>query len=271
MARQGVHGPATVQLEPMLVLGGAMRQAEQVREQTDRLRRWVMQVWRNEHPAWWYRLIARTGAAQFVGFIVIGMTESTVRGDGEEPAEFNPTGWAGWGSLLVGLVVAAYSYWSMENPKPPAERVPGKEWGDRAAGKGIWVAVGVFYATLMVSIFLVLGIDNVIDLLPLPRVLDGAVGVILLGSSLLLPVMLAKHAYRERYRQEIEVLEAVTPPGLRLAMDLNRRAEWFHSHAEALERTMDRPPRSRRRCSARSSWNISSSASCTSRPFAKPG
>jgi hypothetical protein len=214
-----------------------MERVDDVLKRADRLRALVVRLWRSRHPAWWYRLLARMGAAQLAGFAAPGIIEELIWGQGLPHGLYRLVG---WGSLLIGFAFGVYSYVAMEDPQPPQERVPADEWGSRAAEKGMWLAVGVFYTTMLLCYFLLLGIGNVLNLMPwLPTVLHITVRLVLLGLSLLLSVILAVLAYRARYRQEIEILEATMPPGLRLAHDLHLRADWFHEHAEALERAME--------------------------------
>jgi hypothetical protein len=205
----------------------------------------IRHIWHGHHPAWWYRLIARTAAGHFAGLLASGFLEAGI----EEVRGQQVVGTAAFllhGVLPVAtaLPVALYSYRTMRDPEPPERPVSRKEWADIAANKGFPVALGVFYAAWLPSLIiagiilgLLLGIAGLFFSLPdIPDLVSGLTGFAL---SLPLPWMLAKRAFMERSNQEMAALEAATPPGLSLAIELHRRAEMFRGHAQALEDAME--------------------------------
>jgi DNA-binding helix-hairpin-helix protein with protein kinase domain len=222
-----------------------MTQVHQVPMQSRGLRAWLLWRLRRHHPAWWYRLVARAAAGHFAALIASGFLQAGI-GALRDQQVIGTAVFLLYGvlPLVAALAVASYSYRTMKDPEPPVSPVSRKTWTSMAEGSAFPVAIGVIYATFLPSMFLLgffLGLlRGIADLLfSLPTVPDTVLIVVELGLSLALSCVVAMRAYSERYRQELEVLEAAMPSGLRLAVDLHRRAEVFHAHAEVLEVAME--------------------------------
>ena len=224
-----------------------MADAAQAGEQEQSFRVRVTRTLRSRRAAWWYRLLARTGAAQFVSYMVAGFmitgiqTIRHIHPFYQVPdVEFAlALGLSPLGALLV----AVYSYRTMEDPKPPETRLSRREWRNYAQRKALAVAVGVGWVMSWLSFLLIAGgVALLVNLPELPLPLAAAVGVLLVGVlllGLLAPPLLASYAYDARRDQEFDILEAETTPELRVAMDLNARAETYRYRAEALEDAME--------------------------------
>jgi hypothetical protein len=141
-------------------------------------------------------------------------------------------------SLLVALAVAGYSYRTMQDPKPPSQRVPRKLWRRWATGVGILVAIGVAWATYWLWVFLVGVMLRILhELFSLHPVYVYDIGWWCLTTSV--PLALAIWAFVARYVQQLEVFETALPPELRLMVDLHQRAKAFRDRAQALEQAME--------------------------------
>jgi hypothetical protein len=207
----------------------------------------IKRAWQSHPSAWWYRLIARAAAGHFGALVISGFPEAGIE-------EVRDQQVAGIGSflihvfapLVVAISVAVYSYRTMDDPEPPERPISRKAWDDIAGNRAFPVALGIFYAAwwpswliIGIAVGLLVAVANHLLALPTIPVPDFVGGIVILALTLPLPYRVAKHEFSERYDQEIAALEAATPPGLRFAIDLHRRAEMFHAHAQALEDAME--------------------------------
>ena len=218
-----------------------MEQASLARRQDHGLRPRVARLLHSRRASWWFRLVARAGAGLFVGFvgfsfIVYFRPEYGVPFPG---LSRTPIEVVLLGSVLVGVVVAGYSYRTMQDPEPPKQRVPRRQWPLLATGEGIAVAIGVAWATFWLWFFPAAGILRIVYrfiVIPLPSIY-WEIGSWCLVVSV--PLVLATWAFVARRDQQLEVFETALPPELRLMVDLHRRAEAFRDRAQALEGAMD--------------------------------
>jgi hypothetical protein len=177
---------------------------------------------------------------QFAGLIVLFLiVYIRMRSEGQGPELSTPASLLVFlGSIPVGLAVAAYSYQTMQDPKPPERRFPRKEWPLRAADKGLSVAIGVAWATYFLWVlFLGVVLRILRELFSLHPVSVYDIGWWCLTVSV--PLALAIWAFVARRDQQKEVFETALPPELRLMVDLHRRAEAFRDRAQALEQAME--------------------------------
>jgi hypothetical protein len=220
---------------------------DQAGNRTRSLQARVTRALHSRRAAWWYHLVARIGAAQFVSYIIASFIITgiqTIRGfhpfgegsDAEYALAFklSPVG-----ALLVGV----YSYRTMKDREPPEKRLPRREWRNHAERTALPVAIGVGWVILLLLFLLVWGgIFLLGKLSQLPPPLAIAVGILIVGFMVLGFLALAflpLEAFEACRDQEFDMLEAEAPPELRVAMDLNARAETFRYRAEALEEALE--------------------------------
>jgi hypothetical protein len=187
-----------------------MTQASQARQQDHSLRARAARLLHSRRASWWFRLIARAGAGQFVslfGFILMYSSPND-RAPFPELSR-TPIEVVLLGSILVGLVVAGYSYRTMQDPEPPKQRVPRRQWPLLATGQGIVVAISVTWATFLLWLLPAVGILLIVHrFIPLPSIYY-QIGVWCLVVSV--PLALAVWAFVARRDQQLEVFETALP------------------------------------------------------------
>lgn len=213
----------------------------------DRIQAWVTRALHSRRATWWYHLVARIGAAQFISFIVASFVITgiqTIRGfhpfgEGSDTEYALAFKLSPVGALLEGL----FSYRTMKDREPPEKRPPRWEWRKYAERAALPVAIGVGWVILLLLFLLVGGGTSLLGKLSqLPQPLAATVGTILVGFMVLGLVVLAylpPVAFEACRDQELAMLEAEAPPQLLVAMDLNARAETFRYRAEALEEALE--------------------------------
>jgi ABC-type Fe3+-siderophore transport system permease subunit len=242
------HPTATIKLSVSIKTGGTpMEHATAARCADPCLRQQLDRILVTDEAAWWFRLLTRAAAAHLAVAFSGAMAESIVRDLHGQPLLYKVGSGPQWAAAVAAALVGIYSFFTMQDPLPPKQRLNRRQWETRAKEKGTIVGFGVAYilfwtttTLLEAATHLLISIEQRASLSWMLSVVIAVVFLVVFAALCVgLPGVLGVYAFNARRQQELEILDAVTPAELRLAAEIYRRAEAFRAQAEALEQAIE--------------------------------
>jgi hypothetical protein len=219
-----------------------MQQASQL-QQGGRLGPRFVRLLHHRQAALWFALLAVAGLAQFVSLFGLAFIVATFKqlGHNQERLSSTEVLICLVLSLVVALAATIYAYRTQKETffEPPKNRIPRKRWRWVANKTGAAFAVPAAYATFLLWLLLLIGLETAARLTVSFPGLPGHPLLWLMP----VPVGLALWAFVACRHATLEVLETAQPPELRLTAKLVQHVDEFadvlQGRARALERSME--------------------------------
>lgn len=219
-----------------------MQQASQL-QQGGRLGPRFARLLHHRQAALWFGLLAVAGLAQFVSFFGLAFILATFQqlGDDQERLSNTQVLISFVLSLVVALAATIYAYRTQKETffEPPKNRIPRKRWRWVANKTGAALAVPAAYATFLMWLLLLIGLETAAKLTVSFRGLPGHPLLWLMPVT----VGLALWAFIACRYATLEALETAQPPELRLTAKFVQHVDGFadtlQGRARALERSME--------------------------------